>query len=175
MTSKKKTLDDDSSDDDLIQLNSYCIINSDVHKQSIYSYMCKEPGKIKFDTDSFAFHATSSCITLQFSQIFLWRLVNRQKISVSTEKQIDSTRLMAFYSQYMSRYAGIIRFHVYENMVSYSHRGLMKTIETPDFYKNISMNFNYLYEDIRRRYNSIDKVEGMLTECVTVLCFISGS
>jgi len=82
---------------------------------------------------------------------------------------------MAFYSQYMSRYAGIIQFHVYENMVSYSHRGRIKNIDTPDFYKSISANFNYLYEDIRRRYNSIDKVEGMLAECVTVLCFISGS
>ena len=170
-----KTLDDDSSDDDLTQPNSYCIISSDMNKQSVYSNLCREDGKIKYDAGSFIFHSTDSCITLQFSQMFLWRLVNLQKMTVSTEKQIDSTRLIAFFSQYMNGARAMIHFHVYENTVNYRHRCLMKTVETTDLYKNILLSFNQLYEDVRRRYNTIEKVDAMLNECVSVLCFISKS
>ena len=46
-----KTLDDDSSDDDLTQPNSYCIISSDMNKQSVYSNLCREDGKIKLRTE----------------------------------------------------------------------------------------------------------------------------
>ena len=176
MSSKKKTLDDDSSDDDLTQPNSYCIISSDMNKQSIYSNLCREDGKIKYDAESFIFHSTGSCITLQFSQMFLWRLVNCQKITVSTEKQIDSTRLIAFFSQSMNGDRDMIHFHVYENTVNYRHGGtFVTTVETTDLYKNIVLSFNQLYEDIRRRYNTIEKVDAMLNECVSVLCFISKS
>ena len=71
----------------------------------------------------------------------------------------------------------VLRIYVYETHISYRKNltTIVETIEmeTIKHYATLVLAFNYLHSDIRRKYNTPEKTDQLLDECLQILQFIS--
>jgi hypothetical protein len=167
---KPRSLSNDSIDDITEQHIQICVIGAD---GTILSNRSPTDTKPLFTQNSFSFQQVDSCIIIQLSPMFLWKLTQQMKISSSPEYEVDFSRLRTFASFFMKSTIPDIRIYVYENMVSYSLDGKIKTIETTQYYPTLLLAYNYLYADARRLYNTPEKTYEILKECSDILLLLS--
>ena len=164
---KPRSISNDSDVDSEIQI---CVIGSD---GTIFSNCSPKDTKPIFTQNSFSFQQIDSCIIIQLSPMFLWKLTQQIKISSTPEYEVDFSRLRTFISFFMKSTIPDIRIYVYENMVSYSLDGKIRSVETTQYYPTLLLAYNYLYEDVRRLYNTPEKNNGILNECSDILLLLS--
>ena len=167
---KQRSLSDDS-DNYLENVEpQVCVISAD---GAIVSNISPKDFKPFFTNNSFSFQHSESCIVIQMSPIFLWKLTQQMKTASTPDYDIDFSKLITFASFFMKSTISDIRIYVYENMVSYSLDGRVKTIETDKYYPTLLLSYNYLYADVRRLYNTPEKTTEILKECSDILLLLS--
>ena len=159
-----------SEDSDIDSEQHICMIGSD---GIIRSNCSPKDTKLSFTNNSFSFQKIDSCIIIQLSPIFLWKLAQEMKMASTSDYEIDFSKLITFASFFMKSNIPDIRVHVYDNMVSYSLFDKIKTIETDKYYPTLLLAYNYLYADIRRSYNTPEKTTEILKECADILLLLS--
>lgn len=166
---KNRSLSDDS-DIDTEQEIPICVIGSD---GTILSNCSPKDTKPPFAQNSFSFQQVDSCVIIQMSPMFLWKLTQQMKISSSPEYEVDFSKLRTFASFFMKSTVPDIRIYVYEDRVSYWLDGKIKTLETMQYYPTLLLAYNYLYADARRSYNTPEKTTEILKECSDILLLLS--
>ena len=151
--------------------DALCAIEND---NTITSNFSPKDGKIKFRPGSFSFTSTNDSIIIQLHPMFMWRLIHMPKTKQNPESESDFSRLRTFASYYTN---DVLRIYVYETHISYRKNltTIVETIEmeTIKHYATLVLAFNYLHSDIRRKYNTPEKTDQLLDECLQILQFIS--
>lgn len=151
--------------------DALCGIEND---NTIVSNFSPKDGKIKFRPGSFSFTSTEDSIIIELHPMFMWRLIHLAKTKQNPENESDFSRLRTFASYYTK---DILRIYVYETHISYrtNTTSVVETIEmeTIKHYATLLLAFNYLHADIRRKYNTPEKTDQILDECLQILQFIS--
>ena len=164
---KPRSISNDSDVESEIQI---CVIGSD---GIIMSNCSPRDTKPIFTQNSFSFQQVESCVIIQLSPMFLWKLTQQMKISSSPEYEVDFSRLRTFASFFMKSTVPDIRIYVYEDRVCYWLDGKTRTVETNQYYPTLLLAYNYLYADVRRLYNTPEKTTGILNECSDILLLLS--
>ena len=167
---KNRSLSNDSIDDIIEQEIQICVIGAD---GTILSNCSPKDTKPPFAQNSFSFQQIDSCIIIQLSPMFLWKLTQQMKISSSPEYEVDFSKLRTFASFFMKSTVPDIRIYVYEDRVSYWLDSKIKTLETMQYYPTLLLAYNYLYADVRRLYNTPEKTNEILKECSDILLLLS--
>jgi hypothetical protein len=151
--------------------DALCAIEND---NTIVSNFSQKDCKIKFQPGSFSFTSKDNSIIIQLHPMFMWRLIHTLKAKRNNESESDFSRLRTFASYYTK---DIFRIYVYETHISYrtNKTAIVETIEmeTTQYYATLLLAFNYLHADIRRKYNTPEKTDQILDECLQILQFIS--
>ena len=145
-----------------------CIIGDD---NLIMSNFSPAESKIKFRTGSFSFHYTDSCIIIHLNPIFLWNLVKQMKTISTPDYEVDYIRIRTFVSHYMKG-MDLIRIYVYEDRLCFNRNGAIATIKTDKYFPTLLLAYNYLYSDIKQRYNTLEKTTEIINECSDIIQLI---
>jgi len=167
---KPRSYSNDSIDDITEQHIQICVIGAD---GTIFSNCSPKDTKPLFTQNSFSFQQVGSCVIIQLSPMFLWKLIHHMKISSSPEYEVDFSKLRTFASFFMKSTVTDIRIYVYEDSVGYSLDGKTKIIETTQYYPTLLLAYNCLYADVRRLYNTPEKTTEILNECSDILLLLS--
>ena len=146
---KKRSLSDDSDNYNGDSEPQICIISA---VGVIVSNCTPKDCKPYFTHNSFSFQQVDSCIIIQLSPMFLWKLTQQLKTASTPDYDIDFSKLTSFASYYMKSNAQDIRIYVYENMISYSFEGQIKTVETDKYYPTLLLSYNYIFIFINNPY-----------------------
>lgn len=163
---EKDNEDKDTDTDTEMQI---CVFGGD---NMILSNFSPAESKIKFRTGSFSFHYVDSCITIQLNPIFLWNLVKQMQTISSPDYQIDYIRIRSFVSHYMKGMNADILIYVYEDRVCFNRNGVIATIKTDKYFPTLLLAYNCLFNDIRRRYNTLEKTTEIINECSDIIQLI---
>ncbi len=166
---KQRSLSDGSIEDTEQEIQ-ICVIGGD---GTILSNCSPKDAKPSFTQNSFSFQHRDSCIFIQMSPMFLWKLTQQMKTSSTQEYDINFSKLITFASFFMKSSIPDIRINVYEDRVSYWLDGKIKTTETKQYYPTLLLAYNQLYADVRRSYNTPEKTTEILNECSDILLLLS--
>ena len=163
---EKDKNDDDEDKDVEVQI---CVLGGD---NLIVSNSSPTESKIKFGVGSFSFHYVDSCIIIQLNRVFLWNLVTQMKTISSPDYEVDYIRIRSFVSHYMNGMNPEIRICVYEDRVSFKRNGANVNIKTDKYFPTLLLAYNYLYNDVRRLYNTLEKTTEIINECSDIVQLI---
>lgn len=170
MRSESFCMENEKSDDEDTDVEiQICVFGGD---NMILSNFSPAESKIKFRTGSFSFHYVDSCITIQLNPIFLWNLVKQMQTISSPDYQIDYIQIRSFVSHYMKGMNADILIYVYEDRVSFNRNGIENTIETDKYFSTLLLAYNSLYNDIKRRYNTLENTTEIINECSDIIQLI---
>ena len=173
MRSEPFCMENEKSDDEDTDVEiQICVLGGD---NLIMSNFSPADSKIKFRQGSFSFQYENSCIIIQLNPIFLWNIVQQMKILSTPDYEIDYIRIRSFVSHYMNGMSADIRIYVYEDRVSFNRNGIENTIETDQYFSTLLLAYNCLYNDIKRRYNTLEKTTEIINECSDIIQLISNT
>jgi hypothetical protein len=147
-----------------------CIIDTDGAILSNYSPKDTNPF---FTPGSFSFRQMDNRIIIQMSPIFIWKLMQQMKMTPGELFEIDHLRLRTFASYFMKSNVADLKIYVYEDTISYTIDGKIRSIETDKYYPTVLHAYNLLYADTRQMYNTPCKTSEMLKECSDILLLLS--
>lgn len=173
ITNTSSTTTSDSDDDTRLK-DTYCVIVDETDKCSIYSNKSNSHSILRYSQGSFSFHTVNGCVVLQLHKMFLWRIINKSSLFESPERQVDSAKIRAYFSKFMSQ-SGDILICVYPDRITFPRDNETGFVNTSRYCLVLLETFNKLYTDIARKYNTNERVDEMIRKCADILCFISNA